>query len=226
MAKPTQKIITPIVAAVCLLTLALYALGVFTDYPREVKSLSDPAGGSYSGWMLNGKYDGEGTLVLPGGDRYTGTFHAGLMDMHGQYSSVNNWIYEGGFADGKPSGSGTFTTAKGGVYKGAFRLGDITGEGTFSSVEGWSFTGTFKNGVFVKGKLTLKDGSGYDGPFKDGLADGQGVYIQKQDGKNIWSYEGAFQAGLRHGKGTMTTFGPGGSAVMEESGNWVQGVLK
>ncbi|MDR1805483.1 MAG: hypothetical protein LBQ80_01745 [Clostridium sp.] len=222
-----KKIIMPLLTAAVLGCLSLYALGVFTDSPKEVAGYADPSGGSYSGIMQKDKYEGYGSLLLPNGDSYAGNFKANLMDGYGSYTSTKSWQYEGGFSEDLPSGRGIFKTSDGGSYDGEFRLGDISGEGKFTAKAGWSFEGTLKNGEFVKGKLTLKDGSYYDGPFKDGLAEGQGLFSYHRDGKELWRYEGGFAAGQRSGKGTLTTLDPtNGKVVMTESGTWSKNVLK
>jgi hypothetical protein len=221
-----KKIVLPAVMVLGMCALALFAFGTFEDYERQVFGYNDAAGGSFSGTLDQGKYEGQGVLALPGGDRYEGFFRAGTAEAQGKYVSVNNWSYEGTFAEGIPSGEGTFTTAEGEVYSGKLNLGELTGEGSFKSKSGWSFTGTFQGGEIVSGKLTMPDSSSYEGAFADGLAHGAGVYIHMNAGKEDWRYEGAFAAGQRHGQGTLTTFDTSGKAISKESGNWANNVLK
>lgn len=52
-----------------------------------------------------------------------------------------------------------------------------------------------------KGKATYPSGDTYEGEYRAGLREGEGVYVYKAKG---WRYAGGFKAGLRHGLGTMT----------------------
>ncbi|MDR0884296.1 MAG: hypothetical protein LBN05_06805 [Oscillospiraceae bacterium] len=221
-----RKIFVPIVTLALLLTLALYALGVFTDAPMQVSGHADPAGGEYSGEMRKGKYQGEGALLLPNGDRYEGIFDDNIYSLRGRYTSVQNWEYSGELLDGKPNGRGTFTTKDGDAYEGEWLLGDISGAGEFRAKKGWRFVGTFQNGEFVEGKLTLKNGSYYEGKFVDGKPeDTEGLYIQMDDkGAMRWNYTGGFKAGLFEGKGLMVESG-GEAADTRTHGTWTAGVL-
>ena len=52
-----------------------------------VGKFTNPDGEYYSGGFLNGKYDGEGSIILSNGDKYVGQFK------NGNYHGIGSFIY-------------------------------------------------------------------------------------------------------------------------------------
>ena len=74
-------------------------------------------GGKYSGEILRGLPDGEGTWVMDNGDVYSGKFVAGvLLDGNGRFHQGNGSIYEGSFLYSIPHGQGRLNLLNGSVY--------------------------------------------------------------------------------------------------------------
>ena len=53
--------------------------------------------------------------------------------------------------------------------------------------------------------MTYKDGSEYVGDYRNGLPNGQGTLMYKNDSKYVGKYVGEFKDGSRHGQGTYTS---------------------
>jgi hypothetical protein len=77
----------------------------------------------YDGSWKNGRMEGQGQLLLPNGDAYTGGFFAGKEHGQGQYISATGQIYEGGFASGLRDGKGVVTEPGRHVYSSVWRGG-------------------------------------------------------------------------------------------------------
>ena len=84
---------------------------------------------------------------------------------------------------------------------------------------------TFEGKKQGRGLLQFKDGSKYEGPFKDDLQDGQGEETwMKPNGEFLEKYKGEFKNGKRHGKGQV--FLPGKKKavkVVYNEGNLITG---
>ena len=62
---------------------------------------------TYVGEILNGKFNGKGTIRFKNGDSYTGDFVNDKFNGQGKFiSKVYTYTYEGGFVDGKYNGQG------------------------------------------------------------------------------------------------------------------------
>jgi hypothetical protein len=81
------------------------------------------SGWRYDGGWKNGAMEGHGQLLLPNGDAYTGDFIAGKQHGQGQYISATGQVYEGGFAAGLRNGNGTVTEPGRHVYASVWRSG-------------------------------------------------------------------------------------------------------
>lgn len=69
-----------------------------------------------------------------------------------------------------------------GSYTGGCKKGMADGMGTAVGID--TYTGYFKNGYpFGQGKYTWKNGSWYDGNWKQGLFDGNGTFYKAEDNK-------------------------------------------
>ena len=114
---------------------------------------------TYSGWMKNGLFDGDGTLRFNRGGFFVGEFKEGKFEGHGEYSDAEGrLIYSGDFINGKFDGQGLFISPEGWVYEGAFKEGLFEGEGKYVNVKGQTYEGSFKRGLFDgEGKMTDGD---------------------------------------------------------------------
>lgn len=88
---------------------------------------------------------------------------------------------------GKKEGKGIFRYINGDWYKGFWKAGAQHGEGThyFKQQCCW-YIGTWENGQFVRGEWKLKDGSVYNGNFKDGKpAAGEATFVLRSGIKQL-----------------------------------------
>ena len=70
--------------------------------------------------------------------------------------------------DGEPDGEGTGVYSLG-TYTGTYVNGLRQGEGTFKTKDGSNtYSGTFVNDLYNKGKITMSDGSYFNGTFRNG----------------------------------------------------------
>lgn len=95
------------------------------------------------------------------------------------------------------------------------------GKGVFMSTSQTKYEGNFKNGAIVKGKCTYKSGASFEGPFKDGFANGTGVYI---DQSKKTKYTGSVSMGSFDGQGLLAVgFNTSDSVLL--TGVWKKGQL-
>ncbi|NBO39634.1 TonB family protein [bacterium] len=64
-------------------------------------------GNNYAGEFREGKYDGQGTVVLPDGGRYIGEFKGGWMTGRGTRTFANGTSHSGDWREDKREGKGT-----------------------------------------------------------------------------------------------------------------------
>jgi hypothetical protein len=95
----------------------------------DVRFGGDTIIAQYRGHFANGRFEGEGALLMRGGFRYDGTWHKGRMEGQGQLSLPNGDAYTGGFLTGKQHGQGRYIAATGQVYEGGFATGLRDGKG-------------------------------------------------------------------------------------------------
>ena len=111
--------------------------------------------------------------------------------------------WTGACADGKASGSGVLTIFRAGTLvernEGAFVDGRQTGHGMRRN-PGGGYVGSFKDGLFDgNGVYVASDGMRYDGEWKSGNLDGHGRLILSSGLR----YEGQFRANIYNGFGRM-----------------------
>ena len=86
-------------AVICIIALALFSLGIIGDktlkYSDETKN-----GFTYSGTVLDGKYNGFGQVIFNDGSRYRGGFSSGRFDGEGIFYSTGV-SFQGTFSNGK-----------------------------------------------------------------------------------------------------------------------------
>ena len=123
------------------------------DYKVETET------GTYLGNVENDFFSGKGTMY----------FNDGI-------------VYSGNWKDSKFQGDGTISYPEVGTYSGSFNESQREGEGTFTWNDGGSLTGTWKNDKIIEGKLSLPDGTLYNGGFSEGkFDDGSLQYSFKND---------------------------------------------
>ncbi len=106
-------------------------------------------GDQYTGYFVNGLYNGEGTYVWANGDRYEGEFMNGQIDGAGRLTFFGNGQYwEGLFIQGKiNNGSGIFYWGSNGdKFDGQWLNGQPEGTGILLHTNGTSEKVTFSNG--------------------------------------------------------------------------------
>lgn len=92
----------------------------------------------YEGYLVNGKFDGQGTLYDNGVIVYSGNWSNGQYDGYGiaYYSNGNKW-YDGDFKSGLLNGYGTYFNSNGTKsYEGNLKEGYREGYGTTYSADG------------------------------------------------------------------------------------------
>ena len=122
---------------------------------------------TYTGYMVNGKFQGEGNVVYPNNDTYKGHFSNGYFNGYGLFSFHEGGSYKGDWVNGYKQGKGIYKWASGESYDGHWVEGKM--EGT-----GWD---------------KLPNGDSYEGEFKNGKRNGSGTYYHAnglaEDGKWI-----------------------------------------
>jgi hypothetical protein len=219
-----KSLIVTVLLVITVAALGVYATGIFQrDEAVHTENLKYPSGGfTYSGDLVNGAFDGYGSVQFHEGGQYSGGFSAGRYSGDGTFTNSANlhderWFFSGTFGDGRIN-SGTFilqddsvayernaaVTAIGNrkwLFEGGLNERGQNGTGTFIFANGDVYTGGFKDGL-ANDEGTYKDATGrtvYTGGFKDGLFDGRGVYTSAEG----WIYDGYFKDGLFDGAGVF-----------------------
>ncbi len=184
------------------------------------------AGGDYTGTILKGQKQGQGTFTYTSGHVYSGDWvdnqrcGFGILSRNGQEIYKGMWkddkyhgqgiyyhqdgtVYDGQWEDGLRCGQGKFTYADGAVYEGQWKNGQRHGDGTYISAdEGENkrrYVGQWREDRMEgKGLFTFRDGSTYEGDFIDWKFEGFGV--RKYLGGAV--YEGQWKNSKRHDQGT------------------------
>lgn len=198
---------------------------------------------TYKGNFKDGKFNGQGTLVVKASFKYAGSFKDGEMNGRGVYTFASGEVYTGEMKKGVIEGSGssvlpngkkfTGTYSKGHVvngkgylfytsdstsYEGSLVNGKFNGIGTWTLVHGEKFSGNWVDGELNGiGKYTSPDGSKYNGNFKDSKMDGYGVATDELG----WVYKGNWANGMRNGTGS--SYDPKGN--LNYSGEWSNGEM-
>jgi hypothetical protein len=114
---------------------------IWTDF-------KDDYGSHYIGQILNGKPDGEGTLIRSDGHVYTGGWRNGEYHGHGKHTRKDGTTIEGHHVDGHVDGYAVETLANGSEYKGEWKYSQRHGQGVFRKKSGAVFAGVFSHGSF------------------------------------------------------------------------------
>ena len=120
--------------------------------------------------------------------------------------------YRGAWFNGKKCGKGTITIDKNGyMIRSAFRDDMLNGEGTRAYITSKKeLEGVWLNNELITGKMTLADGTTYEGDWVGGRPHGHGVKTIP-GGKR---YEGMFSRGRPWGMGTKI------QGKLSENGYW------
>jgi hypothetical protein len=126
-------------------------------------------GGAYSGEVLDGIPNGEGTWISPDGQQYVGQWQDGLWHGEGTHSAADGSVNAGEYENGYRNGQSTWTHPDGRNYVGEFREDQMHGEGVHTFSNGDRYAGAFEIGKqHGQGMYTFSDGSVVAGDWQDG----------------------------------------------------------
>ena len=160
----------------------------------------------YKGWWnINKKYHGHGVKYLFDDEktinkRIEGIFLDGSLFGQGLIITSNEEIFEGTFENNKLKGNGVHHREDRSVFKGEFLNGKYNGIGNETYIDGTKFEGFFTEGEKKYGKYEWKNGSKYQGEFKNNLFHGKGIY----NWHNKNTYDGNWKNGKMSGFGKYT----------------------
>jgi hypothetical protein len=120
-------------------------------------------GSKYTGYWKNKKYDGQGTLTIPSGDYLNGNFKAGVASGPGVYHFKSGDRAEGNLVNGWLEGKGTYFFRNGDSMEAYFVRGETRKEG--------------KTTYYFYADPRYR-GDRWEGPIKNGLLNGKGIYIR------------------------------------------------
>ena len=199
MRKFTTFTVTILLIATVVL-LGLYSTGqIGGDVTHVENHLYESGEFIFKGQLINGQFDGEGSLDFSDDSNYRGNFTDGRFDGNGEYLHVDkstgtSWIFDGEFQEGSAT-AGTFY-----MRNGKAKLFEQDNNSSRITDISWEFVGRLPNSSQpVNGVFTFSDGTVYDGGFLNGLADGEG---ELRDAGDNLIYSGSFVTGLFHGQGT------------------------
>ncbi len=114
----------------------------------EFKSINNLDGQpSYTGTMVNGQKEGQGTRSYSDGSSYTGAWAHGKKEGFGTYTYPDGVRYAGTWVGGQKDGPGTLTYLDGASYAGTWVKGKKEGLGTYTFPDGSSYAGLVKQGM-------------------------------------------------------------------------------
>lgn len=164
------------------------------------KMIYNKNGGVYEGNWENDRPHGHGKLDVKG-SVYEGNYCEGLRHGQGVMTWPNGDFYEGEWFRDRMQGQGKLTSTNG-VYVGKFEIDMFNGQGTMTWNDG-EYTGEwFNDRRGGLGKMTYRNGSTYEGQWKDDERCGQGKW---QSGSR-W-YEGKWENNRMNGEGTYAVEG-------------------
>mmetsp|Transcript_93178 Transcript_93178/g.266303 ORF Transcript_93178/g.266303 Transcript_93178/m.266303 type:complete len:811 (-) Transcript_93178:1173-3605(-) len=178
--------------------------------------------GIYSGYWVQDRIRGKGTMDYPHGSAFKGKFEVtryhvdkgyhfeplaenpyadGIPnDAHGLYQFPDGSAYEGSVIDGRITGMGVYENAMGEKWKGSFRNGLLHGQGTHTDVLGNTWTGTWKDGMlFGDGEYTGANKERYKGTYIDNEFHGWGFQRYRNGNQS----KGFYLRNDRNGHGTV-----------------------
>ena len=140
------------------------AWGTSFDYIGEIKNKQPNGLGiaiydndntlRYSGYFVNGAYNGKGVLLFKNGSFLSGDWKNGKLNGKGANLTSDGDLYVGSFADGKKDGTGMFVYADNSLLSGHLQNDTYDGRCIYIPASGK----TISDNIYVDGK---KNGSGY-----------------------------------------------------------------
>ncbi len=183
-------------------------------------------GEKYIGVWQNDKAVGNGVYVFSNGERYEGEFRNGKFNGQGTYYYKNGSKFTGRWKDNKRDGEGKIIDAHGQIVYGIWKNDKLVKRNQTAFENEKNQEVVVKeddkrncNKVYCKtgkGIYTYKDGSKWEGEFKDGKPFGSGICYYS----NGRRYEGTWKKGAPHGEGIM--YFPSGEIY---GGIWDKGTL-
>lgn len=142
-----------------------------------------PNVGTYTGYFLDGKRNGEGEFVWQDGATYTGKWKDDCMNGEGSLTLADGTVYKGLFTNNLMNDTAEITYSNDDKYSGEVVNYKKAGNGTYTWADGASYTGGWN------GDQMDKDGTYYystdhekyylKGKFKDNYPDGTATYIDE-----------------------------------------------
>lgn len=159
---------------------------------------TEPYEHSYEGQFSEGKWHGDGKIIVKGQFEYTGTFTNHQVTGKGTVKLANGSKYNGEVVNANFEGEGIYYYPDGKTLEGIFRNGNIyNGKGYVPSPNG-NYEGTIESGKFNgEGTYYHANGNVYTGSFVDGSPEGQGTLRLANGDK----YSGHFKGGQLNGQG-------------------------
>jgi len=168
-------------------------------------------GEMYKGEWRDGLAHGKGTYIFGNGEKYQGEFKYGKFNGFGTYFYNNGSRYSGYWKDNKREGKGKITSKDGQVVYGKWHEDILVSKDTPPSPTAIVKENKDKkitnklpncNRTYCKsgkGIYTYKDGSRWEGEFKNGKPEGEGICYYAS-GKR---YEGSWKNNRPQGNGIM-----------------------
>lgn len=150
-----------------------------------------------SGCISGDCENGEGIFAYADGSRYEGTFRNGKAELNGTFTYPNDEKYAGSFKEGFPHGTGRLFHTDGTVTAGQWKEGEYIGTNEYVDNRHLGcIKGDCQNGA---GEYIFKDGARYEGQFQDGKPHGKGTVTYLNGEK----YIGELANGKFNGQGTL-----------------------
>jgi hypothetical protein len=163
--------------------------GLFHGIGTQINAL-----GRFQGHHVMGTRQGKGTQVGTKGEVYRGDWGFDLHHPKASYIDGEEYL------EGRPHGRGEVEFVDGAVYRGDVRNGMPCGRGRYTMPTGDMIEGEFTPwGVLTGEGSTSIDGVTLLGSWRRGLLNGFGTEI---DG-TVGTYDGDFEASLKHGYGSV-----------------------
>ena len=171
--------------------------GSWRDHKPKKGTITFPDGSTYTGSLLNGKFEGSGLRKYTDGSKFRGAFVNGLREGAGKWTDADGNEYDGKYWRDLCHGKGTRKWPNGRTYSGEWKENQATGLGTETNPEGENlhYTGSFLNGQRDgDGVMKYVSGAVYEGKWKEGKRHGSGTMTWRPD-KNL-VFGGTFENDL------------------------------
>jgi hypothetical protein len=173
---------------------------VLAEYiAKKNEERSDDGTNIQSGCLSGDCQNGPGVFAYPDGSKYEGNFRNGKFDGDGTFYFANGDKYTGQFKENYPDGHGTRLVKQTGTEEtGEWRQGEFVGNNLAQGGKTGCVSGDCSNGY---GTYIYQEGAAkYEGSFQNGMPHGRGTcYYANGD-----QYAGEWQGGAFFGQGTLT----------------------